>query len=687
MFRRGASNKFRLPQQRLDICSKLMRDGKFVTEKIEMLKMWEAHFERLARSNKDGLEGLWKEVEEMNRESCQKEDVILDVAFTAEEVEHTLARMKKKKAPGPDALMAEHLQEAGTEVQIWLRNVLNVIVDIEEIPSSMKSGIITPVYKHHGRDPLKTYSYKGVTISSVIAKLLELLLLNKMRDMLNDASIPHYNQSAYRKGISCSDAIFATQEVIARYVREGSKVHMCLYDLQKAFDSVEYPVLLRRLFEVGVNGKAWRLLKNWYEGAKCQVRLGGALSETFEIRRGVKQGLILAPTLFLLIMDLLLHQLEASENGLIVNNFYAGGCAHADDIRTLASSEESLEAQTSLVRNFCTANFLQLNVQKCEVITLDRQGGRSREGHDVDGVAIPGRSDAKCQGYWWNGDLFATAAVEEGIKKARRVFFQFDSIGCFQGALNPASSRSVIKTCVMPVLLYGCENWIMSESLLDKLDSFLGEIAKRALGWPKHHSNTAALVALDMMSARSELLIAKLRFLKRRTAKHDVIGGEAMRAFADDVNSLCLVKECRELEEVFGTSYTDVFLGGADLREVSDAVETCDKARLLKRCEKKFKLVAEIGKGIGWARLWDSVMDLGVKHIKGLQALSRIFSSHGRGSKPCPSCDATDLDGELLDHLLKNHLLYLNKDSINIMNDLQSTNLSFLRIFHNMYLF
>ncbi len=58
----------------------------------------------------------------------------LDVAFTAEEVEHTLARMKKKKASGPDGLMAEHLQEAGTEVQIWLRNVLNAIVDFEEIP-------------------------------------------------------------------------------------------------------------------------------------------------------------------------------------------------------------------------------------------------------------------------------------------------------------------------------------------------------------------------------------------------------------------------------------------------------------------------------------------------------------------------------------------------------------------------
>ena len=96
--------------------------------------------------------------------------------------------------------------------------------------------------------------------------------------------------------------------------------------------------------------------------------------------------------------------------------------------------------------------------------------------------------------------------------------------------------------------------------------------------------------------------------------------------------------------------------------------------------------MAEIGKGVRWARLWDGVMDLGVKHIKGLWELSRIFSSHGRGSKPCPSCDAVNLDGELLHHLLENHLVKFNKDSLTIMNDLQATNLSFLCTFHNIYL-
>ena len=166
---------------------------------------------------------------------------------------------------------------------------------------------------------------------------------------------------------------------------------MCLYDLEKAFDSIEYPVLFNRLFEVGVNGKTWRVLKSWYEGAVGQVRLDGALSGEFEVKRGVKQGSVLSPTLFLLIMNPLLQQLEASGLGLTINSFYAGGFAHADDIRTLATTVETLEVQVGLVRQFYAANFLQVNVQKCEVIVFDHHRGRADMGGDleVEGVVIP----------------------------------------------------------------------------------------------------------------------------------------------------------------------------------------------------------------------------------------------------------------------------------------------------------
>ena len=87
---------------------------------------------------------------------------------------------------------------------------------------------------------------------------------------------------------------------------------MCLYELQRAF---EYP---DRLYE-GMNGKCRRLLKNWYEGASCQMKVKEGISEPFRIGRGVKQGSVLSPALFLLIMDPLLKQLEKSGIGLSVN--------------------------------------------------------------------------------------------------------------------------------------------------------------------------------------------------------------------------------------------------------------------------------------------------------------------------------------------------------------------------------
>ena len=72
-----------------------------------------------------------------------------------------------------------------------------------------------------------------------------------------------------------------------------------------------------------------------------------------------------------------------------------------------------------------------------------------------------------CLGYWWKGDLLATRSVDENIKKARRAFFHYGSIGVFQEDICPLSSKSVLECCVIPVLLYGCENWILTGQRLE----------------------------------------------------------------------------------------------------------------------------------------------------------------------------------------------------------------------------
>ena len=223
--------------------------------------------------------------------------MFLDVGFGAEEVRDTVCRMKIKKSAGLDNLTAEHLKYGGNCIIIWLTEILNAIVDTEQIPACLKLGITIPIYKGGGKDPLNANSYRGITINSVISKVLETLILDRLEPLFVEGGVPHPNQSAYRKHVSCMDAIFATQEVINRYLMEGGKMYMCLYDLEKAFDSVEFPVLLKRLFDVGINSKTWRILRSWYTDGHSSVCLGQHVSPPFALRRGVRQGSVLSPTL------------------------------------------------------------------------------------------------------------------------------------------------------------------------------------------------------------------------------------------------------------------------------------------------------------------------------------------------------------------------------------------------------
>ena len=115
-------------------------------------------------------------------------------------------------------------------------------------------------------------------------------------------------------------------------------VHLLAYTVLLAFVSVESSVESSAAKSAFPNWHQWRLIKDWYAHGTCCVCVDGVSSRVFPIERGVRQGSVLSPTLFNIMMDPLLTSLESSDLGLCVNRLYGGAYLHPDDIRTLSTS-------------------------------------------------------------------------------------------------------------------------------------------------------------------------------------------------------------------------------------------------------------------------------------------------------------------------------------------------------------
>ena len=153
---------------------------------------------------------------------------------------------------------------------------------------------------------------------------------------------------------------------------------------------------------------------------------------------------------------------------------------------------------------------------------------------------------------------------------------------------------------------------------------------------------------------RYRILVRKLGFLNHVVVSNPIsLIGHVMLTLCDDVDSLCLVKECREPEEWFGLTFTDIILSRSlgSIREMKREILEVGKKKCADRCLEKAPMVAEVSRQIGWARFWDAALDLGWKTMKGLHLLSRALSYHGRDRHPCHLCDAAPPPGlSMLDH-------------------------------------
>ena len=76
----------------------------------------------------------------------------------------------------------------------------------------------------------------------------------------------------------------------SRYARLEETAYI---DLQRAFNTVQFPLIFKRMFETGIKGKTWRLLRSYYSLPKCRTKVNGHLADELLMERGVLQHFII----------------------------------------------------------------------------------------------------------------------------------------------------------------------------------------------------------------------------------------------------------------------------------------------------------------------------------------------------------------------------------------------------------
>ena len=222
--------------------------------------------------------------------------------FTVEEVIFACSALKPNKKDAGLSLNSLSIINASHNFYVALCLLINIVIVHDYTPLAWQAGTIVSLLKSRSLDKSLLTSHKPITLSSLIDKIIDLLIINRYNDVLYSSEC----QFGFKKGHSTNMSTFVVKEVVSYYINNDSAVCSCVIDMSKAFDRVDLVKLFKRLSLRALPVYIIRILFVLYYNLCIKVSWNGCFSESFYMLNGVKQGRILSPSLFsIFINDLL----------------------------------------------------------------------------------------------------------------------------------------------------------------------------------------------------------------------------------------------------------------------------------------------------------------------------------------------------------------------------------------------
>ena len=263
---------------------------------------------------------------------------------------------------------------------------------------------MVPVYKNVGeRSTAK--NYRTVSLLSVVSKVFEKLVNNRIVDHLEKCGFFSDFQYGFRSSRSSADLLTVVSDRIARAFNRSGATRAVALDIFKAFDRVWHAVLLHKLKSYGISGQMFGLISFFLSNRRLRVVLDGKSSKEYPVNAGVPQGSILGPALFLLYINDLPDDVICDVGIYADDTTLYSKCDQASDLWQQLELASELESDLRDTVVWGRKWLVDFNAWKTQLVSFDRSNNTGAIDVKMDGSVLEERSYFKMLGLTFSSKL------------------------------------------------------------------------------------------------------------------------------------------------------------------------------------------------------------------------------------------------------------------------------------------
>ena len=277
-----------------------------------------------------------------------------------DEVNDAIKKLNNKSV-GPMSIPSAILKKIAPTISAPLSKIFNLSFETGIFPSCLKIANVIPIHKKESK--LNINNYRPISLLSNIGKMIEKLMYSRLYSFLDNSNALYQLQFGFRNNHSTNHALVQITENIREAIDSDSFACGVFIDLQKAFDTVDHSILLKKLNYYGIRGLTNNWFKSYITNRSQHVTIQNKTSSDTNIIHGVPQGSVLGPLLFLIYINDLHTAITHSKT------------YHFADDTSLIYSNKSLKKinthvnhDLKLLYEWLKANKISLNTKKTEIM-------------------------------------------------------------------------------------------------------------------------------------------------------------------------------------------------------------------------------------------------------------------------------------------------------------------------------